>query len=127
MSLRAPSSNDQRRLYGDLAWTWPVISPPEDYVGEAETFCTAIREHAQVDVKTLLDLGCGGGHNDRTLKQHFEVTGVDVSEAMLSLARRLNPEVTYALGDMRTVRLGKTFDAVIVADSIDYMCLKPGS
>lgn len=115
------SLHDQRRLYGDLSWTWPIISPPEDYIQEAEEFVRAIREHSRIEVKTLLDLGCGGGHNDNTLKKHFEVTGVDVSEAMLALARRLNPEVTYFLGDMRTVRLGKTFDAVIIADSIDYM------
>lgn len=72
-------------------------------------------------MKSLLDLGCGGGHSDYTLKKHFEVTGVDVSEAMLALAKRLNPEVTYSLGDMRTVQLGKTFDAVTIFDSINYM------
>lgn len=116
-----PSSTDRRRLYGDLAWTWPIISPPEDYVEEAETFCRAIQQHAHLEVKTLLDLGCGGGHNDHTLKQHFRVTGVDLSESMLALARRLNPEVTYRCADMRTVRLGHLFDAALIADSIDYM------
>lgn len=72
-------------------------------------------------VRTLLHLGCGGGHDDFTLKKHFRVTGVDVSAAMLELARRLNPEVDYHLGDMRTVRLEKTFDSVIIGDSISYM------
>ncbi|MGQ9675320.1 MAG: hypothetical protein ACUVX1_06600, partial [Chloroflexota bacterium] len=28
--------NAQRRLYADLAWAWPIISPPEEYVDEAE-------------------------------------------------------------------------------------------
>jgi len=119
--LHSSSSNDQRRLYGDLAWTWPIISPPEDYVEETEQFCTVIREHSQVKVKTLLHLGCGGGHNDYTLKQHFEVTGIDVSESMLKLARQLNPEVTYSPGDMRSLRLEQTFDAVTILDSISYM------
>jgi SAM-dependent methyltransferase len=112
---------DQRRLYGDLAWTWPIISPPEEYIEEVEQFYEILRKYSRIEARTLLDLGCGGGHNDNTLKRYFEVTGVDVSEAMLSLARRLNPEVTYLLGDMRTVRLGKTFDVVFIADSIDYM------
>ncbi len=44
-----------------------------------------------------------------------------MSEEMLSLARRLNPEATYISGDMRTVRLGQTFDAVIAHDAINYM------
>ena len=108
-------------MYRDLAWTWPIISPPEEYIEEAEEFYRILRGRAQIEVKTLLDLGCGGGHNDYTLKKHAEVTGVDLSEDMLALARRLNPEITYLVGDMRTVRLEKTFDAVMIADSIDYM------
>ncbi len=119
--LKQSALHDQRRMYGDLAWTWPIISRPEHYVHEAERFLRIIQHHTQVEVKTLLDLGCGGGHNDWTLKKHVQVTGVDVSEDMLALARRLNPEVTYLMGDMRTVRLGQAFDAVIIADSIDYM------
>ena len=115
------SLEDQRRLYDDLAWTWPIISDKDNYVHEAETFITVLRTYARREVKTLLHLGCGGGHLDYTLKTHLAVTGIDVSEAMLSLARRLNPEVTYLAGDMRTVRLDLTFDAVMIADSIDYM------
>jgi SAM-dependent methyltransferase len=121
MKHRADSTKNRWRLYGDLAWTWPIISPPEDYVGEAETFVKEIRTHSRIEVNTLLDLGCGGGHYDFTLKKHFEVTGVDISESMLSLARRLNPEVAYFRGDMRSIRLAKTFDAVMAADSVNYM------
>ncbi len=112
---------DQRRLYRDLAWTWPIISAPETYVEESEEFARLIQQHSQIEAKTLLNMGCGGGHNDWTLKKHFRLTGVDVSEDMLALARRRNPEVTYLPGDMRTLRLGETFDAVVVFDSIDYM------
>ncbi len=68
-----------------------------------------------------LDVGCGGGHNDSHLKQDFQVTGVDLSAGMLEHARRLNPEATYIQGDLRTVRLGRSFDAVIIADAIDYV------
>ena len=112
---------NQCRLYADLAWMWPIISPPEEYVVETEQLCQALQEYSQIEVKTLLNLGCGGGHNDYTLKQHFAVTGVDLSESMLSLARRLNPEITYLSGDIRYVRLGKMFDAVVLADAITYM------
>ncbi len=121
MEGHEPSSSDQRRLYGDLAWTWPIISPPEHYIDEAQGFIDTILRFSHIGVRTLLDLGCGGGHVDHTLKKHVKVTGLDTSEAMLSLAKRLNPEVTYCRGDMRTVRLEETFDAVIAADSIDYM------
>lgn len=112
---------DQRRLYSDLAWLWPIISPPQDYVEETEQLCRAIRDSSLIEVSRLLHLGCGGGHNDYTLKEHFDVTGVDLSDAMLELARRLNPQVAYARGDMRTVRLGACFDAVTLLDSVNYM------
>jgi len=115
------SSADDRRLYGDLAWTWPIVSPPEDYVPEGGFFAGQIREHSGFEVKTLLHLGCGGGHNDFTLKRHFDVTGVDISETMLGLARKLNPDVNYLEGDMRSVRLDRVFDSVAILDAVNYM------
>ena len=119
--MRAKSPKDQRRLYGDLAWTWPIISPLEHSFEEAGEFWWTMRTFSRIEVNTLLDLGCGGGHNDYTLKKYFQVTGIDISESMLALARRLNPEVTYCPGDMRSVRLEEQFDAVLIADSIAYM------
>jgi len=112
---------DERRMYADLAWTWPIISAKEHYVHEAEGLLRLLREHARREVRTLLHMGCGGGHLDFTLKRHVAMTSVDVSDEILAMARLLNPEVTYLHGDMRSVRLGQTFDAVMVADSIDYM------
>jgi len=114
-------SADRRRMYGDLAWIWPIISPPEEYVEETEEYIRLIKEHARIPVGKVLNLGCGGGHNDYTLARYFDVTGVDISPDMLALARELNPQVTYVSGDMRSVRLGQGFDAVTVFDSITYM------
>jgi len=70
---------------------------------------------------SLLHLGCGGGHLDWSLKKHFTITGADLSPAMLDLARQLNPEVEYLPGDMRSLRLERLFDAVIIAEAFDYM------
>lgn len=113
-------SRDERRLYRDLAWTWPIVSPPGRYVREAHEIRRLIRGRAPA-ASTLLHLGCGGGHLDKTLKRSFEITGVDLSPAMLALARRLNPEVAYRVGNMRAIRLRRTFDAVVIADSVAYM------
>jgi SAM-dependent methyltransferase len=109
------------RLYGDLAWTFPIISPIEDYIEETEFFVHAIREAAGIPVRSLLHLGCGGGQNDFVFKRHFRTTGVDRSESMLTLARKLNPEVEYVAGDLRRVRLGRIFDTVAAVDSLDYL------
>lgn len=112
---------EQERMYRDLAWTWPFISPHEDYAEEAEQFRKTIQDHTQIPVKTLLDIGCGGGHNDFHLKKWFDVTGVDISDGMLANAKELNQEVRYLQGDMRDFRIDEKFDAVVIADSILYM------
>ncbi|MEZ5359013.1 MAG: class I SAM-dependent methyltransferase [Candidatus Zixiibacteriota bacterium] len=114
-------SADKRRMYGDLSWTWPIISPPEDYKEETQEYIRLIKDQSRIPVKKLLNMGCGGGHNDHTLATAFEVTGVDLSQEMLTLAKELNPHVSYINGDMRAIRLGQGFDAVTVFDSISYM------
>ena len=119
--MKILSGKDERRLYSDLAWTWPIISPIEDYIEETELFSKIIKEHSKIEVKTLLHLGCGGGHNDYTFKKHFKVTSLDISEGMLTLAKKLNREVNYQYGDMRTTRLEERFDTVIALDSINYI------
>jgi len=112
---------NEQRLYRDLAWLFPLITPLENYAEETEELWNLIRNHSQRQIKTLLHLGCGAGHNDFTFKKRARVTGVDRSAAMLKRAQRLNPEVRYAAGDFRTVRLGERFDAVVAIDSFPYL------
>jgi len=108
-------------LYRDFAWTEHIIGPPEQYVEETELFCEIIKENSKIELKTLLHLGCGAGGHDYSFKKHFEVIGLDISEDMLEIARKLNPEVTYRSGDMRTIELEEPFDAVAIPDSIGHM------
>ncbi|WP_165492015.1 class I SAM-dependent methyltransferase [Egibacter rhizosphaerae] len=77
--------------------------------------------HATRTVTTVLELGSGGGNNANHLKAHFDLVLVDASEAMLETSRRINPECTHLAGDMRTVRLGRRFDAVFVHDAASYL------
>src|SRR5215471_17022320 len=108
------------QLYGDLAAWWPLISAPEEYTEEAAT-AAAVLNSASIPVREVLELGSGGGHNAVHLKKRFSLTLVDLSADMLAVSRRLNPECAHHQGDMRTVRLGRTFDAVFVHDAVAYM------
>jgi SAM-dependent methyltransferase len=110
----------EHRMYGDLAAWWPLISPPQEYTEEAG-FMAAVLTSASIPVRDLLDLGSGGGHNAVHLKRHFAMTLVDLSEDMLAMSRQLNPDCGHHQGDMRAVRLGRSFDAVLVHDAVDYM------
>lgn len=111
---------DEYRLYRDLAGWWPLISPPEEYAAEA-AYLAGVFSSAAVRVREVLDLGSGGGHVAVHLKGRLALTLVDLSGEMLSVSRGLNPECAHVLGDMRTVRLGRVFDAVLVHDAVDYV------
>ena len=113
--------SSQYIAYSDLAWVDTIICNPEDYVQETEIFCKAIKENSEIPVDSLLHLGCGAGITDHTLKKHYRVTGIDISNDMLTQAKKLNPEINYIQGDMRTVDLKTKFDAVVIPDSIGYM------
>ena len=45
----------------------------------------------------------------------------DRSEDMLAASWDLNPECEHVIGDMRTLRLGRAFDAVFVLDAIQVL------
>ena len=108
------------RFYGELAPWWPLVSPPEEYAEEA-AFTATMLASASIPVRQVLELGSGGGHNAVHLKERFTMTLVDLSADMLAVSQRLNPECEHHEGDMRTVRLGRMFDAVFLHDAIDYM------
>jgi SAM-dependent methyltransferase len=109
------------RLYKDLVWLWPIISPHEDYLEEGGFFLQKIKEYGGPKVKTILNLGSGGGDIDWVLKRELTMTGIDISPAMMELAKKLNPEVEYIPDDMRTARLNRRFDAVILHDAVAHM------
>lgn len=107
--------------YTDLAWTESIIGSPEECRDEIRILCKAIIDNLKEKPESLLHLGCGAGNYDYNFKKYFEVTGVDINDEMLRIARKLNPEVKYIRGDMRTIRLKAKFDAVAIPDSIGYM------
>jgi len=108
-------------LYQELAEWWPILSAPEEYAEEASFYQNAIQSASSTIPETLLELGSGGGNNASHLKKQFKMTLVDLSAGMLEVSKRLNPQCEHIQGDMRTVRLGREFDAVFIHDAIDYM------
>jgi len=109
------------RLYRDLADWYPLLTPVGDYADDAAFYRRLFEAHCRRPPRSLLDLGSGGGHNVFHLRAALACTLVDCSPAMLTLSRRLNPECHHVEGDMRTIRLGRVFDAVLVHDAVVYM------
>jgi len=113
------------KLYTEHATWWPLLSPPDEYLDKATFFYQVLVDAGLPPAPTLLQ-GCGGGNNALHLKAHFsQVTLTDLSPQMLALSRTLNPECEHVVGDMRTLRLARTFDVVFIHDAIDYMTTLP--
>jgi SAM-dependent methyltransferase len=113
--------DDQPRMYTDLAPWFHLLTAPEDYAEEEEFYRGLILEASSTPPRTLLELGSGGGNMASHYKRYFQSTLIELSEAMLELSRGLNPECEHIQGDMRSVRLGRQFDAVFVHDAVMYM------
>lgn len=108
-------------VFGLYAQYYDLLYRDKDYAGEAKYVAELIREHSP-QAESVLELGCGtGAHAEHLAVMGFHVAGIDMSEPMLEQARirqmNLNPElaarVTFAHGDVRSYRGGKTFDVVI--------------
>jgi hypothetical protein len=108
-------------LYGDLVPWYRLIDPPKDHLDEATAYRAALEKATTPPPVTLLELGAGAGNNALYLKERFQCTLTDLSEGMQALSRELNPECEHVLGDMRSLRLGRTFDTVFVHDAVMYM------
>jgi SAM-dependent methyltransferase len=110
------------RLYTDLAGWYHLLTSPDEYGEEADFYWGCFLDAAEAPPRTILELGSGGGNMALHYKHRLASTTLtDLSADMLALSRTINPELEHVQGDMRTLRLGQTFDAVFVHDAVMYM------
>jgi ubiquinone/menaquinone biosynthesis C-methylase UbiE len=71
----------------------------------------------------VLDLGCGSGEPIARFfaLRGYDVTGVDLVDEMLAIARSRLPEMTWLRGDMRRLDLGETFEILVAWDSFFHL------
>jgi SAM-dependent methyltransferase len=109
------------KMYEELASWWPLLSPPEDYAEEAAFYARTLEAACQQPIRTVLELGSGGGSNASHLKRRYEMVLVEPAAGMRAVSLALNPDCEHVDGDMRSVRLGREFDAVFIHDAVCYM------
>ncbi|MBC5773751.1 class I SAM-dependent methyltransferase [Pontibacter sp. KCTC 32443] len=75
---------------------------------------------------SALDVGCGSG--GRVIKElvsaGFKVTGIDVSEKMIELARANHPDVDFLVQDISTWQTDQKHDLIVAWDSIFHLPLQ---
>ena len=108
-------------MFEDYAKYYNLLYQDKNYAEETD-FVLGLLTNDNRALHSLLDLGCGTGRHALELgKKGLAVEGVDISETMLDMGRQMLSAVRPAPadlpvlreGDIRAVRLGKTFDAVI--------------
>lgn len=94
----------------------------KDYGQEAVDLVALITKHSP-EADSLLDIACGTGAHLRHLAEHFtSVEGLELSQDMLSIARRRNPGTALHHGDMRDFSLDRRFSAITcMFSSIGHM------
>ncbi|MEK7461277.1 MAG: methyltransferase domain-containing protein [Patescibacteria group bacterium] len=98
--------------YNKIAKDWMKDHEHDDWWYEGtETFLKLLPKGGRV-----LDVGCAGGWKTRYMVDRgFNVTGFDLSESFIDLARDLVPEATFEVLDLhQTETISGTFDGVFV-------------
>ena len=108
-------------LYGELTPWYRLLDPVADHADEAAAYVAALEGAGAPRGGTLLELGAGAGGNASFVKRNFRCTLTDLSPGMLALSQALNSDCEHLPGDMRTLRLPRQFDAVLVHDAVAYM------
>lgn len=113
------------RLYADLSHLWPRLSPRDDYVAEATWIRSLLSGHLPPPKADrpwrVMELGAGAGQSLTLLGPGIDALAVDAAPDMVRLCRSLYPDLRTMVGDMRSVRTGEVFDAVLAYDAIDYI------
>ena len=105
----------------DAFSVYDLLDPADDHADEAAAIDRLLRAAVVGPAATLLELGAGAGNNACHLAARWALTLSDLSPLMLARSAAQNPSAEHVVGDMRTLRLGRTFDAVLVHDAIVYM------
>jgi len=116
---------ERQALYRQLADYYDKFYWWKDY-GKEVDFLVDLFGHYAVKVRNILDVACGTGNHTKILAaKGYKVTGVDLNDDMLRIARKkLGRRATFVQGDMRDLNEGVSgagYDAVIcLFSSIAY-------
>jgi SAM-dependent methyltransferase len=98
---------------------YDLLYADKDYAAEAGYVARTLRT-ANPGIRTILELGSGTGRHGHLLAgMGFDVYGIERSSEMAAIARSAAGDMTgngafrCEVGDLRVVRLGETFDAVV--------------
>jgi trans-aconitate methyltransferase len=101
-------------LFSQLSRYYDAIYYKADvYEAEAETVSRLIRKHKRNQNRRLLDVACGTGTHIKFFLGRHQVSGLDLSEEMLDLAREQYPDVDFHNLSMVDFELDERFGSIL--------------
>jgi len=98
-------------MYDKTAGYYDALYHFVDYSEQSRQLRDLIQQK-NPNAKTLLDVGCGTGKHIESLREYYEVDGLDLSPELLEIARERCPGVTFHQANMVDFSLGKPFDVI---------------
>lgn len=109
-------------IFRELAQYYDLIYSWKNYQKEANKIKSLIKKYKKSDGYDLLEVACGTGKHILYLKDSFSILATDLNKAMLSIAQKNIPDVTFKQADMINLNLGKKFDVILcLFSSIGYV------
>ena len=85
----------------------------ESYRSEVDGVVSLVEQYKTSKGNKLLDIACGTGAQAAYLQKHFAVTGIDLSEDMLGIAREKVRNATFVNADMCNFSLNDQYDVIV--------------
>lgn len=106
--------------YNEIAHQYKQRTKNLELTEEIRKFQKFLPRNAKV-----LDAGCGWGRDTKILAKSFQVTGIDLSEKLLSLARAYAPKAKFLLADISKTNLAdESFHGIWTNDTLIHLSRK---
>lgn len=105
---------NEQLFYKEIAKYYDKIYHFIEYEKQAKYFIKLINKFNKSGNNKILDVCCGTGTHIILLKKEgFDITGLDMSDDMLNLAKKKNPDIRFIKNNMRTFDLKEKFGTII--------------
>ena len=85
----------------------------ESYRSEVDKVVSLVAQYKTSEGNMLLDIACGTGAQAAYLQNHFAVTGIDICDEMLGVAKEKVKNAAFINADMCNFNLNNQYDVIL--------------